>query len=149
MPSPAADLAAAMLSSGTRNTDPAVQTDLSRPGDGPAGGQVARGEEVVEPKGPHQTGRWTPDIPALDQHPEREVRDEEHADPGFVPPATGRSPEVHEVLLPAGPDVERESRSGARRLDEPAGLGGASDGLTVDGPDQVTGVELPIGRAPG
>src|SRR6266545_7296579 len=59
------------------------------------------------------------------------------------------SPEVHEVLLPAGPDVECEGRSGARGLDEPTGLGGATDGLAVDGPDQVTGVQLPVGRAAG
>src|SRR4029450_1593844 len=37
--------------------DPSVQSDLPRPGDGPAGGQVAGSEEVVEPEGPHPAGR--------------------------------------------------------------------------------------------
>src|SRR2546422_5887353 len=107
--------------------DRAVQSDLPRAGDGPAARQIARGEEVVQPERPHQPRRRTPDIPTLDPHPEREVRDERHPDQGLVSPATGRSAEVHAVLLAAGPDVERERRPRRCGFDHLARSGRPSD----------------------
>src|SRR6185369_15616411 len=98
---------------------------------------------------PHQAGRGTRDVPALDRDVEGEVRKRGDADQRLALGAAAVAARGNRLGAPAGGDREPDRLADGDSLERVGDAFPRADGLAVDLRDQVAGEELPLCRAAG